>query len=231
MRRRFPSSSRVLPRAGEAAESSIVWRQRAPGWWRGPRSTRWESGRAGRDRGRRLDEIQCGIDAAAGKRCPEGVGSVAAQARPARISSADLLIAVTAFAQAASSHCRSDRWGTVAYRTGGFGWDGEAGRHDHVGSTPRPALRVSTLSGQVCRPVVREPAPALEQVRALISRLDLISDLVFQRRLYDLETLREERRLREEGEAQVKAPKAEIGERGRFPGVPSSRGCRRVGGR
>ena len=92
-------------------------------------------------------------------------------------------------------------------------------------------LWLATSPGEVRRPVVREPAPALEQVRLPISRLDLISDLVFQRRLYDLETLREERRLREEGEAQVKAPKAEIGERGRFPGVPSSRGCRRVGGR
>ena len=47
-----------------------------------------------------------------------------------------------------------------------------------VGRRSRSGLRFSTLAGQVGGPVVHEPAPALEQVRAPIRRLDLVPDHV-----------------------------------------------------
>ena len=47
-----------------------------------------------------------------------------------------------------------------------------------VGRRSRSGLRFSTLAGQVGGPVVHEPAPTLEQVRAPIRRLDLVPDHV-----------------------------------------------------
>ena len=44
----------------------------------------------------------------------------------------------------------------------------------------------STPAGQVAGPVIQEPAPTLEQVRAPVGRLDLIADLVRQRSLRHL---------------------------------------------
>ena len=45
----------------------------------------------------------------------------------------------------------------------------------------------STPAGQVAGPVIHEPAPTLEQVRAPVGRLDLAADLVRQGSLQDLQ--------------------------------------------
>ena len=58
-----------------------------------------------------------------------------------------------------------------------------AGCGEHGGSTDRSGLRVSTLTGQVRCPVVHEPAPALEQVRAHAGRLDPVPDYMREGRL------------------------------------------------
>ena len=58
-------------------------------------------------------------------------------------------------------------------------------RYERGGSTDRSGLRVS-LASQVAGPVVHEPAPALEQIRAPVGCLDLVAGSVCQRRLHDL---------------------------------------------
>ena len=56
----------------------------------------------------------------------------------------------------------------------------------HVGSTGRPALCASTLSGEVRGPVVHEPTSAVEQVRAPIGCLDPVLDHMCEGRFDDL---------------------------------------------
>ena len=52
------------------------------------------------------------------------------------------------------------------------------------------SVRPSTPAGQVAGPVIHEPAPTLEQVRAAVGRLDLAADLVRQGSLQDLQARR-----------------------------------------
>ena len=51
-------------------------------------------------------------------------------------------------------------------------------RSTHGGSTEPSGRRVSTLASHVVRPVVHEPAPSFEQVRALVGGLDRVAHLV-----------------------------------------------------
>ena len=54
---------------------------------------------------------------------------------------------------------------------------------DHGGSTEGTGRRLPTLASQIARPVLHEPAPPLEQVRAPVRRLHLVLHHMRQRRL------------------------------------------------
>ena len=74
----------------------------------------------------------------------------------------------------------------VSRRAIGFRRGDEVRCDEHGESTGRPAHRVSALAGQIGRPVVHEPTPALEQVCTPIGRLDPVLDDMRESRLDDL---------------------------------------------